>query len=145
MNGFDSTIISFFNQYAQVAWKLDAAVIFISENSLLKGTVLVTLLWWSWFIKSENQHRIRKHVISVQLGCLIAIMAARSLSLALPFRPRPIYNESLEFLLPHGMFVGYLQGWSSFPSDHAVLFFPFRQVWYLYQKRSEYSLWSIRF
>jgi undecaprenyl-diphosphatase len=40
----------------------------------------------------------------------------------LPFRLRPLHEESLHFLLPFGMTTTVLEGWSSFPSDHAVLF-----------------------
>lgn len=40
----------------------------------------------------------------------------------LPFRPKPLLEESLDFLLPLGMPPTELGGLSSFPSDHAVLF-----------------------
>ena len=43
--------------------------------------------------------------------------------MVLPFRYRPIHDQNLHFLLPHGMNPVDLEGWSSFPSDHAVFFF----------------------
>jgi undecaprenyl-diphosphatase len=48
---------------------------------------------------------------------------ARSLALILPFRLRPLHEESLYFLLPYGMSPTTLESWSSFPSDHAALFY----------------------
>lgn len=47
------------------------------------------------------------------------------LSKTLPFRLRPIHNPDIETLLPFGMNPEVLDGWSSMPSDHAVLFFSF--------------------
>jgi undecaprenyl-diphosphatase len=48
---------------------------------------------------------------------------ARALVLTLPYRLRPLHEEGLNFLLPYGMSPTTLEGLSSFPSDHAVLFF----------------------
>lgn len=36
---------------------------------------------------------------------------------------RPIHNEDLKFTIPVGISEKALGGWSSFPSDHAVLYF----------------------
>lgn len=123
MNDFDSTIILFLNQFAKVSLKFDLTIRLISESTLLKGAVFMALLWWAWFNEAENNKIVRKYVISIQLGCLIAITFGRTLSLTLPYRSRPIHEEGLDFLYPHGIFSKLLKGWSSFPSDHAVLFF----------------------
>src|SRR5262249_6486194 len=45
------------------------------------------------------------------------------LALVLPFRYRPVHEPAMEFQLPYGMMPEALDGWSSFPSDHAALFF----------------------
>jgi undecaprenyl-diphosphatase len=123
VNGFDSTILSFFNQFANVSSKFDFTVYIISESKLIKGGVLTSLLWWAWFSRTENNNMIRRRVISIQFSCLIAIFIGRMLSLTLPHRSRPIHEKSLDFVLPQGIHDEILQGWSSFPSDHAVLFF----------------------
>ena len=49
MNIFDAEIISFLNQFSHRSWTFDYLVSFISGNQLLKGGVLVSLLWWLWF------------------------------------------------------------------------------------------------
>ena len=53
----------------------------------------------------------------------IIILMARLLALNLPFRQRPMHNEELNFTLPTGISGKSLDGWSSFPSDHAILYF----------------------
>ncbi len=51
------------------------------------------------------------------------MVLARALAMLLPFRLRLIHEESLNFTLPYTMQITVLEGWSSFPSDHAVLFY----------------------
>ena len=41
----------------------------------------------------------------------------------LPFRPRPIVHPDAVLNTPRGKFEPALSDWSSFPSDHAVMFF----------------------
>lgn len=125
MNAFDLTVIAFVNQFSQHSWAFDRAVLFLSGCSLLKGGVLVTLIWWAWFNPVEDQFHKRQQIISTLLSCLVAMVIARGLALSLPFRYRPVYEAQLDFLPPYGMEKAMLkfEGWSSFPSDHAVLFF----------------------
>ena len=123
MNFFDHTIIGFLNQFAQFSWTFDFIVRVISSNKLIKGGILLTILWWGWFKESENQENIRLHLISILFGCCAAILLGRGLALLLPYRLRPINEEGLGFLLPHGMEPTMMTGMSSFPSDHAVLFY----------------------
>ena len=42
----------------------------------------------------------------------------------MPFRTRPMYAAGLDFVVQFGMTTSMLADCSSFPSDHAVLFFP---------------------
>ncbi len=81
------------------------------------------MLWWLWFKKDENQFNNHKYIISTLVGCIIAIVSARSLLLLLPFRFKPTHEKSLEFLPSCGLSITTLDGWSSFPSDPAILFF----------------------
>jgi undecaprenyl-diphosphatase len=123
VNFFDLQIISYVNQLSQHSWALDKIIGALSRNDLLKGGVLVTILWWAWF-KKEYRHSLdREHITSTLLSCIVAIALARALALTLPFRPRPLHEQGLHFLLPYGSDLELLNGWSSFPSDHAVLFF----------------------
>jgi len=123
MNTFDINIIFYINQFSQHSWVFDQFISFLSGSTLLKGGVLVTIVWWAWFKSDERQSQTREHIISTLLCSLIAELLSRVLSLTLPFRFRPLHEESLAFLIPYGMDKSKLDGWSSFPSDHAVLFF----------------------
>ena len=96
-----------------------------STNKLTKGGVLILLFWWAWFRSSTNQSQNlgQRNLTATLIGCLIATLLARFLALVLPFRYRPIHEAGLEFELPFGVTANSLESWSSFPSDHAVLFF----------------------
>lgn len=123
MNSFDIEIISILNQFSQLSWTADATVKFISGNKLVKGGVLLAIIWWGWFRINKNQPLVQVHLISSLFAGFISIFIARALALLLPFRLRPLHEEGLNFTLPYGMEPTVLDGWSSFPSDHAVLFY----------------------
>ncbi len=123
MNLFDIEIIRFINQFSQTSWTVDFAVKFISGNHLVKGGVLLALFWTGWFTVGKNKQYTQLHLVSTLISCFIAMVLARALALLLPFRLRPLHEESLNFILPYSMQPTDLEGWSSFPSDHAVLFY----------------------
>jgi undecaprenyl-diphosphatase len=123
MNPFDSSIITFLNSFARHSWAFDSSVYMISGNDLLKGGVIVTLIWWAWFRPSANQADDRRYLICGILASLVAVLIARGLAIMLPFRPRPMTVAALHFQTPFGSSDGGLIDWSSFPSDHAAVFF----------------------
>lgn len=123
MNIFDAEVISFLNQFSHRSSTFDYLASFISGNHLLKGGVLVSLLWWVWFKYEETNTQSREYVLSTLIACVIAIFVGRTLALSLPFRLRPLHNPELAFQLPYTVSETTLTGWSSFPSDHAMLFF----------------------
>jgi len=123
MNLFDSTIIDFTNQFSRLSLTVDITVYFISVNNLVKGGVLIAIFWWGWFKANKDRAFVRVHLISTLFSCFISIILARALALLLPFRLRPLQEEGLDFLLTYGMRSTAFEGWSSFPSDHAMLFY----------------------
>ena len=123
MNYFDYEIISSLNQYAQISPALDATIKLLAKNHIIKGGVFLTLFWWVWFGNTEYQKKVRESLIATLFGCFVAIFVARVCAKLLPFRFRPIHDEELAFTLPYTMQRSALEGWSAFPSDHAVLFF----------------------
>lgn len=123
MNSFDTEIISYFNQFSQLSWTVDFTVTFISDNHLVKSGILLVIFWWGWFRVSNNQQLVQVRLISTLFGCFVAMVLARAFALLLPFKLRPLHEETLNFILPYGMKPTVLEGWSSFPSDHAVLFY----------------------
>jgi membrane-associated phospholipid phosphatase len=93
----------------------------VSDN-FLKSAVPIGLLWWTWFSNVSNRTEKREKLIAALVACLIAILTGRFLALVLPFRPRPLYNPELAGQWPYGTEGVGMEAWSSFPSDHAVLF-----------------------
>ncbi len=124
MNLFDVSIISFINGFANRSWTFDSLLVFISQTDLLKGGVVILMLWWTWFRLEESSNNSREFILSTIISCVIAMFVARILAITLPFRLRPLSNPELYFQLPHTLNPEpLLKISSSFPSDHAVLFF----------------------
>lgn len=122
MNSFDSSIISFLNDFAG-HWKtFDELMVFISDSSLVKAGPAMACLIWLWFRRETDGPSRRDYVVATVLTGIVAVVLARLLATALPFRDRPMADAAQHFVVPSGG--GHdLESWSSFPSDHAVLFF----------------------
>jgi|ERR1051326_6297459 undecaprenyl-diphosphatase len=123
MNIFDSSILSLLNQFARHWYVLDSAMVFVAAQDLPKGGVIVAALWGIWFNHHRDQRRNQSILISSVAAGAIAILAARLAVLVLPFRVRPLYDPDLHFQHPFNVESIQLENWSSFPSDHATLFF----------------------
>jgi undecaprenyl-diphosphatase len=123
MNAFDSTIIVWLNHFSQRSPAFDQLVSLQLGNNLTKGGVITALIWWAWFRPGERSGEHRAQMVATLLAGAVGIAVARAIALAAPFRERPLRQEGLNFRIPIGMSQTNLIGWSSFPSDHAVLFF----------------------
>ena len=123
MNGFDSSILTFLNQFAHRSRVFDTIMVLVCDTHILKGGVMMALLCWEWFREDERKSERREILLSSFLACFVAVFVARVLAHVLPFRERPLYNLELHFQMPYTFSPKELIGWSSFPSDHATLFF----------------------
>jgi undecaprenyl-diphosphatase len=123
LNSFDTGIISFFNGFAHRSWTFDTLIGLVSENYLFKGAVPAGLIWWGWFRTDKRTPNNRERLLSGLLAGFLALVVARGLAETLPFRERPLRNPAVHFQLPYGGVQTMLIGWSSFPSDHAAVFF----------------------
>ena len=127
MNPFDVSVLMFFNQFAHRFWSVDAIVFFIAEHDLFKGGVFMALVWWLWFQRDQeasNQDRTRSSILSTLMMCIVAVCVARLFAHLLPFSQRPLYMPELHFQTAYTIPTNYyLETWSSFPSDHAAMFF----------------------
>lgn len=81
----------------------------------------MALYCYAWF--NSDQEDDRRSSVATLIASVIAMASARLLATFLPYRPRPVHEDALDFSLPYGRLESKLEGWSSFPSDHAVLFF----------------------
>jgi undecaprenyl-diphosphatase len=95
MSPFDSSIITFLNSFARHSWTFDSFIYMISGNDLLKGVVVVALIWWTWFRPNAEKDDARQHLICAIFACLVAVVIARGLAIMLPVRDRPMTVPAL--------------------------------------------------
>ncbi len=121
----DHWVLAFFNQFAQRWQVLDQFIAMLCANELLKFGLGVVVLWSLWFTaeSQDGGSRTRKTLLATVIAAVGTLFLTRGLASALPFRPRPMHDPALDFVLPYGMKLATLDGWSSFPSDHAALAF----------------------
>src|SRR5882724_5876481 len=123
MNGFDSTILSFLNTFVHRSWIFDAVLVVLEGNRLLKGGLIMALFCWAWIKLGEAGRENREILLYGMLVCAPTVLLARGLALLLPFRVRPLHNPELHYQLAYTLDPNALEKWSSFPSDHATLYF----------------------
>jgi membrane-associated phospholipid phosphatase len=130
MNVIDTWAIASINKVAIHSQGFTHAVEAVVNAYLPKGVVLVALLWWVWFRRERAEgpdgEAVRRHqrelVVIANASGLIALAAGRLLALYLPFRLRPMYEPALRAFFPEAnVDEPVLRTWSSFPSDHAML------------------------
>ncbi|HXI54688.1 MAG TPA: phosphatase PAP2 family protein [Polyangia bacterium] len=93
-----------------------------SEEIGFKADLAMAVVWWAWFRPGRPADDDRRSAV---LGAIMATAAAvilgRALSHLLPFRMRPFTDPSLHLSFPVGTSSVGLRHWSSFPSDHAMV------------------------
>lgn len=123
LTALDLPIIRFLNSFANVHGFVDWTLVFVSQNTLMKGGMFMLLTWWLWFRIVPNQRQLREKLIASSIAVVVAMATSRFLTWALPMRPRPMHNQEFGLTMPQGLNPETLEGMSSFPSDHAALFF----------------------
>jgi undecaprenyl-diphosphatase len=104
---------------------LDRAIIDIADAPFLKGGLFIAVYWWLWFEGREDGRGSfgRRAVMVALIAGAVAAVVSRALQLVLPYHARPLQTPELGMRLPIGLDPSTLDTFSSFPSDHAVLFF----------------------
>lgn len=120
---FDAAVIHAVNDLARRSPLLDRLIGGLEGDPLLKGGVMVAMLWGAWFRESTRKAADRAVILTGVAAAIASILTARILALSLPFRQRPISTPELHMLPPYGSEPLGMIHWSSFPSDHAALFF----------------------
>jgi|SRR5579864_4782741 len=134
VNPVDAGIISFLNHFARRSWAVDTLFV-LSTNYLLRVAGIVPLYWWAWFRHGEAKTEKRDILVFGMISALIALFVARAFSYFLPFRPRPMHDPTLQFQPPYGQSTDILLSWSSFPSDHAAVYFAVAMCLYFVSRR----------
>ena len=102
---------------------LDKFVFDLSDSIVFKGGLFLAFYWWLWFQPGERREDARRTVVAAVIGGTIAGLISRLLQISLPFHRRPLHTPQLDVHVPLSIDPETLNTWSSFPSDHAVLFF----------------------
>ncbi|MBB5499240.1 undecaprenyl-diphosphatase [Paraburkholderia sp. MM5384-R2] len=121
MNSFDSTIETYLSSihFGHFATQSIQA---IADLYTFKGLVLIAVLWWIWFQQDGRPEWRREIVLATLLSGVVVLFVGRLLAHWLPFRVRPIYSAELHLQFASGAAqTAQLSDWSSFPSDHAML------------------------
>jgi undecaprenyl-diphosphatase len=117
----DASIALFFNQFINRSLPFDMVVAGVAVTNLLKGGVIIAMAVWCWTL---NDGKIDVKALKVIFGALIAIIVGRVIQNNFFEHPRPIHNPDLHLTISGFLHdSNLLEGWSSFPSDHAVMVF----------------------
>ena len=125
MNAVDQFLLSFVNQFSRRSWAFDNLIEILSRNYLVKGGLFMALFWWMWFREDHSNWvgiNPRQVLLASLIGTFCTLFLARLMAKVLPFRLRPLDNPELLLRVPYGV-LPTSRVWSSFPSDHATVFF----------------------
>jgi undecaprenyl-diphosphatase len=123
-NSFDFRTEQWLNHFVGHHPWFDKIMLVCDGSNLPSSVVIVFLIWLAVFdARRPGQLRARHELIFAStFFAMLATLAARVLAISLPFRARPIATPSLAFVVPSNDTLVLIH-WSSFPSDHATLFF----------------------
>jgi undecaprenyl-diphosphatase len=136
MLALDTSIVTFLNRFAGHSPTFDQFVWLAANNYILKTGVITALLLGTWFRRNEGRDDHRATMIFGLVASSSALLFARLLAVAVPFRERPLRNPDLHFVLPASTSTHTLIGWSAFPSDTATLFFGVAACLFLVSRRA---------
>jgi undecaprenyl-diphosphatase len=118
----DARVLDAFQRLVGRFPHIDELAGLVVHDNLVKGALLLSLLWWVWAHPTPDQQRRREVVVATLLAALVAATASRATTILLPFRDRPINAPG--FHIPAGFpLLGWEDKHGSFPSDHAALAF----------------------
>jgi undecaprenyl-diphosphatase len=122
----DRPAMSWINQFAVPSAFVNHAIEYTSDLPTFTGAFIVTLFAWCWFASERPD---RRTPLLLGLGAAVAaVVVSRVLQIALPTHLRPLHDAGLGFVAPVGVDPAALNTWSSFPSDHAAIYFALTAV-----------------
>jgi undecaprenyl-diphosphatase len=143
---FDKNVAIAFGQFLG-NWPLfDQFVLFVSSSHLLKGGILSAAIIYAWLsdaLVGEGQDgravilRRRSMLLGAILSGLVAEIFALMLQKTGSFRLRPFLEPALQLPVPAELkaLAPSMMAESSFPSDHAILFFALATAVFLVERR----------
>jgi len=146
MHQLDMRISIFINSFANRSWVLDEIVSFMQSSQIIKGVLFLTIFFVLWFQSKNEVNDVkvtekRQILLYTLLVCIPGLIIIRALAFLLPFRQRPLFNPALHLRLAAGFKQTGFAPWSSFPSDHAFLFFALATGMFLVNRKVGYFLY----
>lgn len=123
-NSFDFGVEEFLNHFAHKSPAFDWVMNTAATSLFFCGGALMLIAWYVLFDKKQPR-RLREGselLVCTIAGSSIAALVVRIVAHLIPFRLRPMATPGLHFVPPVDGFQS-LNAWSSFPSDHAMVFF----------------------
>ncbi|HEX2116424.1 MAG TPA: phosphatase PAP2 family protein [Alphaproteobacteria bacterium] len=121
----DQSVFRFFGGFARRSEALDWLLVVFVDLDLFKGGVIFSLLWLIWFDLRPGLSERRALLVHTIVGGMLVGALSRASQNFLPHRARPMGGAD-GFSPPFGIepkTVEWMREWSSFPSDHAALYF----------------------
>ena len=125
MNAIDEPILHFINHFVHRSLVFDELVVLVSGNNFLKGAVVFAVTWYLWFRNGDSDRgegNTREALLVGVSASFVGLVVAKMLTWAI-VRPRPLNSPAFMLQVPYGFQAVSWEGFNSFPSDHAVLFF----------------------
>lgn len=122
VHDIDVIVVNFFNQFVGRNVTFDKIAVQVTLMNLFRGAFIAALMCWAYF---KHDKRIINPSLDwprIVVGATLAIAISRLMQNHFPMRLRPRQEPALDFVIPDGLPEGRLEDWSSFPSDHAVMF-----------------------
>ena len=121
----DDSIVLWLTSVAGRSAAFDSFMEILLHAELTNGALVISIFWWYWFRPTDppSTQRTREYLLCTMAAAALSLFAARVLALTLPFRLRPRFEPALHLVWPPvapGALI--FVHWSSFPSDHAVMF-----------------------
>jgi undecaprenyl-diphosphatase len=140
-------MVIFLNSFAHRSWIFDRIVLFLAMNPLVEGTLAIAVFYFVWFHSDDTTNNVEgsgKHqaLLYSLIICIPAVLMSRALAWGLPYRMRPMRNPDLAIRMAYGFNPGIILNWSSFPSDHAVLFFTLATGVFLVHRKAGLLLYA---
>lgn len=100
---------------------------------------------WFWPKTSHARTEIREKLTAAMLTAFPVILITRLVANIAPFQTRPIHTDGVNLVLQKGQDMTALDGWNSFPSDHASIFFGIATAIFLIHRGAGMflGLWAI--
>lgn len=130
--GADYAVMRLVNGPAARWAVLDDAAYFLTRD-MFSNLVLMAMVAYVWFQTQEVTYRAA--ILVGVLSSFVAGVLSRVLQLTLPTHLRPLYDPALHFVKPMFVDAKALNHWSSFPSDHAAIYYGLALTIFLANRR----------